>query len=572
MKFYGFILLFLVLGCASKPHKHLNFSDWNRTADCCAVSGKQIAISSGGTFSSKAGMEIYDAGGNIVDVAVATAFALAVERPHSLGLGGGGFLLLSLVAPKNTVSFVDFRETAPGKATPKMYQDKDGKVDTDKSRKGILSVGTPGFVPGLYQIHQRWGKLPWHQVLGPSIRLARNGFPIYLSLAQAFEEEKDVLTQQKYLRNTFYPNQKAPQKGEILQQLDLARTLERISKNPVTELTTGETAKRLIQFMKQQGGILTLHDLKQYRPEFRAPIQTIFQGKTLLLAPPPSAGGLLIGEMGLMLKSDPLNELGETPYLHLLAETLRRAYADRSRFVGDPDFTKIPVKQLLNENYTRQLRKSISLEKATDSQQVKPGQSIKDKDTHTSHLSVIDASGNGVSMTLTINDHFGSRMAVPETGIFLNDEMDDFSSKPGEPNLFGLVGTQANQILPYKRPASSMSPTLVLDGQKVVLSLGAAGGSRITSSVFQVLSQVLTRRSPSLKSAVFNPRIHHQWLPDQLLYENGFSKETLSNLSALGHNLSETKRTAIIQAVQRNPDGNLEAVFDPRDEGGVEAK
>lgn len=566
------IIGFLILGCASSPFSHLNFSDWERNPDCCEAKGKKIAISSGGTFSSKAGKEIHEAGGNIVDVAVATAFALAVERPHSLGLGGGGFLLVSLREPRSEVSFVDFRETAPQKASTRMYQDTSGQIISEKSRKGIFSVATPGFVPGLFQIHQKWGKLPWKRVLDPAIKIAQNGFPIYFSLAKAFEEEKSILLQQKYVQDSFYPNEKAPTKKEVLKQSDLAETLERISKDPQNEMRTGVTAQRIAEFVKKEGGLLTLNDLKAYQPKFRVPLKIVFQEKEILLAPPPSAGGVLMGEMMQMLEKDPLSQMEESQYVHLLAETLKRAYADRSRFVGDPDFSKIPTQKLLDKRYTMDLRKSISLEKATDSTKVQPGQLLHERQRHTTHLSVVDSSGNGLAMTLTINDHFGSRLAVPGTGIFLNDEMDDFSGKPGVPNLFGLVGSEANKILPNKRPASSMSPTLVLEKGKVILSLGAAGGSKITSSVFQVMLQLLTGRSSNLKSAVFGPRIHHQWLPDELGLEKGFSQNTLSELKKRGHNLTETNQSAIVQAVYRDFDGTLEAVFDPRDEGGAEAR
>jgi len=568
----SFLFLFFLSNCSSQHHRHLNFSEWERSSDCCQTFGERIAISSGGTFSSRAGKEIFEAGGNIVDVGVATAFALAVERPHSLGLGGGGFLLLSLQGSSEKPSFVDFRETAPERASPRMYLDKSGTVLFEKSRKGILSVATPGFVPGLYEIHKKWGKLPWKQVLEPAIRIAKNGFPVYLSLARAFEEEKEELIKEPYLKQVFYPNNQSPQLKEILKQEDLAKTLERVSKNPEREFRDGFTAKAIDKFSKSRSGILSQRDLKEYRSRFRQPIKIYFDGKEVLLAPPPSAGGVIIGEILQMLRSDSLLQMQETQYLHLITEALKRAYSDRSHFIGDPDFSKIPTAQLLDEGYAARLRKSISMEKSSPSIDVKPGQHLEHREKHTTHVSVLDSQGNGLAMTLTINDHFGSRLAVPGTGIFLNDEMDDFSSKPGEPNLFGLVGSETNQILPRKRPASSMSPTLVLEKGKVILSLGAAGGSKITSSVLQVLLQILSRQSPDLRTALFHPRIHHQWLPDLLNYEDGFSEQALAMLKSKGHELVKIKRTAIVQSVYRTPRGILEAVFDPRDEGGVEGK
>lgn len=571
----NWILLLLSLffsACASSPYSHIDFESWNRTEACCSATGQKWAIASGGTLASQAGQTILDLGGNVVDAAIATAFSLAVERPHSLGIGGGGFMLVSLNKPSQKPIFVDFRETAPSKASRDMYLDAQGNSSPEKSQKGILSVATPGFVPGLFEIHRKWGKLPWKTLLAPSIKIAEEGFPVYLSLEKAIDEEKSFLSKEPYIAELFYPNGNSLKVGDRLIQKDLANTLRRIADNPKTELKTGQTAQLISQFSKERNGILNLMDLKRYQVRYRTPLQYSFKGKELLLPPPPSAGGLLIIEMLNLLKNDRLSELDEADYLHLLAEVLKRAYADRALFIGDPDFSKLKLEFALSPKRAENLRQTIQMEKATPSEKIKPQENGQDPNRHTSHLSILDAEGNGVSMTLTINDHFGSRLAVPGTGIFLNDEMDDFSIKPGTPNLFGLVGSKTNEIAPGKRPASSMTPILALQNGKAVLSLGAAGGSRITSHVFQILLGLFERNHSSLKKALFHPRVHHQWLPDQLDLEKGFSSGIVESLEKRGHVVKNTSRTAISQGVFLNSQGNLEAVFDPRDEGGVTAK
>ncbi|NBX93977.1 MAG: gamma-glutamyltransferase [Proteobacteria bacterium] len=569
---YLIISVFCLWGCSHPQLKHLDFKAWERTPDCCSASGKSVGVASGGTFSSKAGLEIAQLGGNVVDIAVATAFALAVERPHSLGLGGGGFLTLYLADEKPTTIFVDFRETAPAKANPTMFLGPKGNLISGLSRYGILSVATPGFVPGLFTIHQKWGKLPWKTILRPAIHLAQKGFPIYLSLAKAIEEEREHLLKEPYTASLLFNKRGLLKTGDTLIQEDLARTLERVSKNPSWEFKTGTTAKLIDRFVREKGGILSISDLAHYRPEFRAPINHRWKDFVFVTAPPPSAGGVIMTEMLQTLAKDDLSHLSETDYLHLLTEAMKRAYSDRSRFIGDPDFSHEDITSLLTAEYGASLRKTISLDQATPAKEISPGAGLPKMGDHTTHLSVMDAAGNGAAMTLTINDHFGSRLAVPGTGIFLNDEMDDFSAKIGAPNLFGLLGGKANQIEPQKRPASSMSPTLLIKNGKVILSVGAAGGSKITSNTFEVILNVLFRFPNDLKHSVFAPRIHHQWSPDELQVEAGFLPAVISGLKEKGHNLREVDKAAIVQATFVDPLGNITAVYDPRDEGGAEAK
>lgn len=559
-------------GGAEYSEKHLDFEKWGRTPDCCTAVGVKAAVASGGTHASKAGIEILKAGGNVIDAAVATAFVLAVERPHSAGLGGGGFMTLYLKDPKIQSQFFDFRETAPEKASRDMYLDNNGKVIPDLSVIGPLSVATPGFVEGLYQIHKKWGKLPWKSLITPSIELAWHGFKIYPSLANHIVEKKDCLLKDPGAKKLLFKNAQPLKTGDLLVQTDLANTLRRIAIHGAQEFRTGKTAQEIVRYMKSSGGILSERDLKNYKPKYRSPVSGKFMDMDFVSAPPPSAGGVLILQMLKVLEGFPLKDISQrTPeYIHLLSEVMKRAYADRSQFVGDPEFILQDFSKLISESYVESLRKNISLEKVTPSSQIKGGQFLEDK-THTTHLSVLDVEGNAVASTLTINDTFGACVIAPGTGVFLNDEMDDFSAKPGVANIYGLTGDTANEIRPLKRPASSMSPTIILKNGQPILVAGAAGGSRITTSVLQVLLNDLVVYPGDLKKAIFASRIHQQWIPDNLDLEEGCSDSTRSHLESIGEKLHKAPWSAITQATHLEPDGKVRAVFDPRDEGGAEA-
>jgi len=552
--------------------KHIEFEKWGRTHECCTASGSRAAVASGGTHASKAGLEILKAGGNTVDAAVATAFVLAVERPHSAGLGGGGFMTLYLKNTKPRAQFIDFRETAPEKSRRDMYLDKSGEVVPKLSVVGPLSVATPGFVVGLYEIHKKWGKLPWKRLLIPSVELAFSGFKVYPSLARHIVEKSDCLLKDIEASKLLFPEGKPLKAGDLLIQKDLANTLRRIAQNGSKEFRTGKTAKEIIRYMKAHEGILSEADLKNYRLKYRKPIEGSFKGFEIVSAPPPSAGGVLILQGLKTLEGFPLEELSQkTPnYVHLISEILKRGYADRSKFVGDPDFTSLDYSELISEKYVKSLIKNIAMDRATPSSEIKGGDFIDDK-THTTHLSIIDNEGNAVASTLTINDSFGACVIAPGTGVFLNDEMDDFSAKPGAMNIYGLTGEQANEIAPFKRPASSMSPTIVLKEGEPILAVGAAGGSRITTSVFQVILNDLFVYPGDLKKAVFAPRIHQQWMPEFLDLEEGFSESALAFLDSIGEKVRKAPWSAIAQAVHLENNGKVKAVFDPRDEGGAEA-
>ena len=585
MSFILLVCLVCLASCQSTPNlnhnenpgpdyseQHLDFEKWNRTSNCCTASGVKAAVASGGTHSSKAGVEILKAGGNVVDAAIATAFVLSVERPHSAGLGGGGFMTLYLKGKAPEASFVDFRETAPEKATRDMYLDKKGEVIPNLSVVGPLSVATPGFVSGLYEIHKKWGKLPWRRLLIPSIELASNGFKIYPSLARHIVEKRDCLLKDPEATKLLFRSRNPLKSGDLLVQSDLANTLRKIAKNGAQEFRSGKTATEITQYMKTNHGIVSDKDLKNYKVKYREPVTGVFKNFEVISAPPPSAGGVLILQALKILEGFSVEELSQkTPeYTHLVSEILKRGYADRSKFVGDPDFTDLNYSKLIAPDYVQALRKHISFEQATPASEIQGGQFMDDK-THTTHLSVMDTEGNAVASTLTINNTFGACVIAPGTGVFLNDEMDDFIAKPGAMNIFGLTGEQANEIVPLKRPASSMSPTILVKEGKPFLVVGAAGGSRITTAVLQVVLNDLFVYPGDLKKAVFAPRLHQQWMPDFLDLEEGFSDKTLKFLELTGQKVRKAPWSAITQATQLDSDGKVRAVFDPRDEGGAQA-
>jgi len=555
---------------------HLPLEQWNRPADCCTATGKKMAIASGGPNSSKAGIEIVEEGGNIIDAAVAVAFALSVERPQSCGVGGGGFMTLHLAKEKNKDQFIDFRETAPRKSTRDMYLDKQGNVIPRLSLDGALSVGTPGFVLGMYEIHKKWGKLSWKKVLQPAIRLAGEGFPVDPTLEGAIERRKEILLKDWYTKNLLFDDKgEGLKRGVLFIQKDFAKTLKQIAEKGPSVFYEGPIAKKISNFIMSRKGILDAKDLKAYKVRYRQPVRGKFKSFTFTSAPPPSAGGVLFVQMLKVLEPFKLKELARNPseYLHLLAEVMARGYVDRSRYIGDTDFVKTNYKKLMEEAYADKIRKSLNLAMHTPASKLKPGDYLPREKPNTTHLSLIDDQGNAISSTLTINYTFGSGLAVPGTGIFLNDEMDDFSAKVGEKNIYGLTGEAANAIAPLKRPVSSMTPTIVFQDGKPVMALGGAGGSRIISNVFQVMVNDLILYPWDLHRAMFAPRMHYQWIPDKMYLEkDGFEEAVKKALQRKGHTLEKNPFFARVEAVQRNPNNDeLTAVFDPRTTGGAEA-
>ena len=496
-------------------------------------------------LASQTGVAIMQAGGNAVDAAVATGFALAVVHPQAGNLGGGGFLLLRTAAGE--VHFIDFREKAPAAATENMYLDAQGNVIKDLSVVGYKSIGVPGSVAGLVYAEKKYGKLSLEKVMAPAIQLARDGFPL------TYEDAKDLrdedLAQFADSKRIFQREGKFYQPGEILKQPELARTLERISKNP-DDFYHGAMARELAAAIQKGGGLITADDLARYEVKERPPVQGTYRGYDIISAPPPSSGGIVLVEALNILEGFDLARLGNrsAESIHLAAEAFRRAFYDRADFLGDPDFSKIPVPQLIDKKYAAAWRDTIDTKHVSLSKDLKrPAFDELERVAHhgatpirgpenTTHYSVVDAEGNAVAVTTTLNDSFGSRVTAESLGFLLNDEMDDFAAKPGVPNIYGLIQGPANAIGPGKRPLSTMTPTIVLKDGKLFLVLGSPGGPTIITTVANILMGVVDF-GLDIQESVNAPRFHHQWLPDEILVEDRLSPDTMNLLRAKGHKL-----------------------------------
>ncbi|MBW4507487.1 MAG: gamma-glutamyltransferase [Scytonematopsis contorta HA4267-MV1] len=563
---------------------------------------KNGMVVSANPLASDAGLEILSKGGNAVDAAVATTFAISVVEPFSAGIGGGGFLLLHQAQTKE-IRALDFRERAPLKATKNMYLDANGKVRPNASVDGHLAAATPGTVAGLYEVHRRYGKLSWQEVIKPAITLAKDGFilsPVvtYRSL-QAFNSRKKTILSNPAAREIFTRNGEFYQPGEKLVQRDLARTLTLVAQNP-ENFYTGSIARAIADDMAKNGGLITLQDLKTYKPIWRNPVcgnfvqvnsSTANSSPTKICSmPPPSSGGVHLLQILNIISDINFKSLGwhNPDALHLMVEAMKIAYADRSQYLGDPDFVKVPVAQLISPEYAKLRRQQITMDRAKASSEVKPGDLtpltpfplregekfnssvLKSyESTETSHLNVIDAQRNAVSLTFTVNLGFGAGVVAAGTGIVLNNEMDDFAIAPGVPNAFGLVGNEANAIAPRKTPLSSMTPTIVTENGRLRMVVGAPGGSTIITQVLQVILNVL-QYNMNVGTAVSAPRIHHQWLPDQLRVDKfALDAMTLAELRRRGHNIKETEPWGNINAILVTPDNTLEGAADPRGEGAA---
>lgn len=484
-------------------------------------------------YATDAGVAVLQRGGNAVDAAIATAFALAVTHPVAGNIGGGGFMLIRMADGRTT--FLDFRESAPASSSRDMYM-KDGKLTRD-SLTGPRASGVPGTVRGLELAHQRYGgKLPWKALLDPAIALARDGHALSEVTARGLKNSRNLPNFPESKR-VFQRDGQFYAMGDTFKQPDLAATLQRIASQGSKDFYEGQTARLIADFMKANGGEITLADLKAYQAVERKPLEGKYKGHTILTAPPPSSGGIGILQMCAMLEGSGYEKsgAGSAASLHFLAEVQRRYYADRSEFIADPGFYNVPLQRLLDPEYLRARRASINPNKASTSNEVKPanGEPWKES-TETTHLSVIDAEGNAVSMTYTLNGGYGSGVTIKGAGFLMNNEMDDFSAQPGVANMFGLVQGEANRIQPGKRPLSSMTPTIVVKDNKPYLIIGAPGGGRIINGVHQVLLNVLDFNM-NIEEAINQPRIHHQWQPDELNVEAGISPDTVKLLQQLGH-------------------------------------
>ncbi len=518
--------------------------------------GQHAMVVTSHTLASRAGRDILRAGGNAVDAAVAIGFALAVVQPRSGNIGGGGFMVIS-DEKSNHVTSIDYRETAPAGAFETMFQDDEGHVIEAASRFSANASGVPGTVSGMAMALERYGSLSLDQVMAPAIRLARDGFAIPQRFADGLNDSRDQLEKWDSTRRLFYKaDGSAWRAGEVFKQPELAATLTRIAQNGPREFYEGETADHLINTIKAHGGIMTREDLKDYRAVERAPVHGTYRGYDIYAMAPPSSGGVHIVQILNMLENDDLTRMGHNSAatMHLMSEAMRRAYADRSKYLGDPDFIDVPVGALTSKDYAHTLRAQMSTDRATPSASVGPGNITPYESNETTHYSVADESGLAVSNTYTLNFSYGSGIAVEGAGFLLNNEMDDFSAKPGVPNAFGLIGGQANAVGPGKRMLSSMTPTIVKHDGKNVLVTGSPGGSRIITTTLEVISNVIDH-GMNIQSAVSAPRFHHQWLPDEIRIEDGISPDTVHLLRGMGHDVVQQSAMGASQSILINDEG-----------------
>jgi gamma-glutamyltranspeptidase/glutathione hydrolase len=515
------------------------------------------------------GLRVLQSGGNAIDAAVAIGFALAVTYPFAGNIGGGGFLLAHFADGRST--FIDFREKAPLAATRNMYLDSKGSVSED-SVVGWRAAGVPGTVRGLELAHSKYGRKPWAELLNPAVELASEGYPVSYSLDASLHGEGTTRLLSRF------PESKriflSAHYGDKFVQPELAATLQRIRDRGASDFYDGETARKLAAAMAANGGLITLADLKAYQAEESEPRRGHYRGYEIVTAPPPSAGGVGLLQMLGMLEGSGYEKTGagSAASIHYVAEVMRRFYADRSEYFGDPDFYKVPISKLLDPKYIASRRDSIDPLHATPSTQIRPGHIGVREGSETTHFNIVDSEGNAVAVTYTLNNGYGSGVTAPGLGFLLNDEMDDFASKPGTENLFHLIQGESNAIQPGKQPVSSMTPTIVLRDGKLFLMLGAPGGSRIINGVLQVILNVVDFHM-NVQDAVDWPRFHHQWMPDVLYVEKGISPDTVQLLRGMGHNVSPLESTAqVVARVEAilNDGGWLQGATDPRGNGKAE--
>ena len=531
------------------------------------VYGKNGMVASEQGLATQVGLDILKQGGNAIDAAVAVGFALAVVLPNAGNIGGGGFMVLHDDKTGKDVA-IDFREIAPAKASRDMYLDNQGNVIDGKSLFTHDASGVPGTVAGMEYALKKWGTMPLSKVLEPAIKLADKGFIVSDVLAQTLKEEKSTLGKWSSSKAIFFKNGEPLKSGDLLVQKDLAKSLRLIAKQGAKAFYQGEIATKIAKEMQSHGGTMTLEDLKAYKVVERQPIIGDYRGYKVVTMPPPSSGGVHLIEILNMLEHYPIKEDGvnSAKNIHHMAESMKLAYADRSEYLGDPDFVKIPVTGLTSKAYANERVKTIDDNKARLSSTIKPGKPQPYESDQTTHFSVMDKAGNAAAVTYTLNLNFGSGIVVEGTGILLNNEMDDFSVKPGVPNAFGLVGGTANAIEAKKRPLSSMTPTIVMKNNKPWLVTGSPGGARIITTVLQsVVNTIDHEMNPA--EAIITPRVHHQWLPDELRVEEGISPDTIKLLQDKGHKVVTKAPMGRIQIIQAD-DSGFYGYSDPRNPDG----
>jgi gamma-glutamyltranspeptidase/glutathione hydrolase len=531
------IILLSVLSIGCKTQKNIVQPTGLVATKAMVVSAREEA--------SQIGVAIMRKGGNAFDAMVATELALAVAYPYAGNLGGGGFMVYRKA--NGEIGSLDYREKAPLAATKDMFLDEKGTVVKGKSTASPLAIGIPGTIAGVFAVHEKLGSLPIEEILKPVIALAERGVIVTNKQEDRLAAYRDKIIKVNGDKTLFAT---AFKENDIIQYPALAATLKRISKNGRDEFYKGETAKILVKYLQQKGAIITLEDLAQYEAKWRTPLTFNYKDLKIISMPPPSSGGICLAQIFKMITPFDLAKMGHnsTEAIQVIVEAERRAYADRSFYLGDPDFVKIPLKALMAEDYLQQRMSDFNFEKATLSSDIKEGKVNYNESTETTHYSIVDQFGNAVSATTTLNDGYGSKYYCDELGFFLNNEMDDFSAKPGEPNMFGLVGNEANSIAPQKRMLSSMTPTIAENNGKLFMVVGSPGGSTIITSVLQTILNVYEYNF-SMQEAVNAPRFHHQWLPDLITFEpNTFDTQTFETLKSKGYLINE-KTTLVIGKV-----------------------
>ena len=560
MKKYIFLSLIIIFAaCRQTPTTVETAASYEMPK---TATGKKGMVVSAHPEATKVGLEILKKGGNATDASIAVQLALAVVYQRAGNFGGGGFMMHRAASGEMTA--LDYREKAPAAATKDMYLDSAGNVVENLSVLGHLAVGVPGTVAGLFAAYEKHGgKLPFSELIAPSIALAENGYFLTEKEAEALNEKVEDF--KKY--NTTMPvfvKAEAWKMGDKIVQKDLAETLKRIQKDGKAGFYEGETADLLVKEMKAGGGIITHEDLKNYQAVWRKPTTFEYDDYTISSMPPPSSGGLCLAQILGMIEPFPLHEygFGDVRSIHLIAEAERRAYADRAEYIGDSDFWDVPMKGMVDEKYLASRMMDFSPTAATKSEAIKAGAPQAESE-QTTHLSIVDAEGNAVSVTTTLNTNYGSKVVVSGGGFFLNNEMDDFSAKPGVPNFYGLVGNEANAIQAQKRMLSSMTPTIVAKDGNLFMVVGTPGGSTIITSVLQVFLNV-AEYGMTVEEAVNAKRFHHQWLPDQIFVEEGFDEHKIKTLEKLGHKVEVREAIGRVEAIVRKADGTLEGAADIR--------
>ena len=546
-------------------NKYILFSIFTLFINCNKNETKQIkaAVVSARQEASDIGLNIIAKGGNAFDAMIATDLALSVCYPNAGNIAGGGFLVYRTTDGK--FGSLDYREKAPEQATRDMYLDSDGNVISGKSTIGGLAVGIPGTIAGLYEIHKKFGTMPWKDLVQPAINLAKNGYKVTNKQKRSFDSKKEDFIKING-KNTFYATDYKI--GDLVINLPLANTLKLIQDKGRAGFYKGINADRLIQRVKETGGIITSNDLVSYSPVWRNPIQFKYKELNITSMSPPSSGGICLGQLFGMIEPYEIGQYDHNSLeaIQLIVEAERRSYADRSEYLGDPDFIDVPANLILDSLYLRNRMINFDWNKASLSSEIKPGNLSFYESDETTHYSIIDKYGNAVSVTTTLNGSYGSKVYVEDGGYFLNNEMDDFSSKPGVPNMFGLLGSYANSILPEKRMLSSMTPTIVEKNKKLYMIIGSPGGSKIITSVFQTILNVY-EYNMDIQDAVNSPRFHHQWMPDEIIFEpNKFSKSLFINLRSKGYLINNDKSDFIgrVDAIMIDDSGVISSGADPR--------